>query len=165
MEIQSLSSTYKVSVLIQSDIPAILKLCSGNPKYYQHCPPAVTAASIKKDMQALPPGKVLEDKYYLGFWEDANLLAVMDLILKYPNNNTVFIGFFMMHADKQGEGIGSEIIKEVCTYLKKEFSFIRLGYVKGNKQSESFWIKNSFQPTGIISHTENYDIVIMQKAL
>lgn len=165
MDIQSLSSTYKVTVLSQSDIPAIWKLCSGNPQYYQYCPPVITEESINKDMQALPPGKAMEDKYYLGFWEGNNLLAVMDLILKYPNNSTAFIGFFMLHADKQGKGIGSEIIKEICCYLKKTFSFIRLGYVKGNKQSERFWIKNSFQPTGVIAHTEKYDIVIMQKAL
>lgn len=165
MEVQALSDKYKVSVLDQKDIPAILMLCSGNPQYYRHCPPAATEESIQRDMAALPGGKTLRDKYYLGFWMDDELLAVLDLILRYPNDKTAFIGFFMLNAKMQGKGIGSEIIESICTYLKREFSFVRLGYVDGNKQSESFWEKNLFQPTGVVVHTDSYDIVVMQRAL
>ena len=165
VEIQLLSNTYKVTVLNQTDIPSILNLCSGNPQYYQYCPPAVTEDSIKKDLSALPDGKTLEDKYYLGFWMDNELVAVLDLILKYPNEKTAFIGFFMMNASMQGKGIGSCLIEEACAYLKEQFSFVRLGYVKGNKQSQNFWTKNLFCPTGVIAHTDSYDIVIMERTL
>lgn len=165
MEIQSLSDTHRVTVLNYTDIPSVYTLCSGNPQYYNYCPPAVTAESIKRDMSALPDGKTLEDKYYLGFWMDNELVAVLDLILKYPNEKTAFIGFFMMNAKMQGKGIGSGLIEEICTCLKSQFSFVRLGYVKGNKQSQNFWIKNLFCPTGVIAHTDSYDIVIMERTL
>lgn len=165
MEIQKLSTVYRVSILQESDIPVIFSLCQNNPQYYRHCPPAVSAESIRKDMQAVPNGKTLDDKYYLGLWEDARLIAVLDLIWEYPDKETAFIGFFMMNMDMQGNGTGTRIIEEVSDYLKTHFSFIRLGYVKGNEQSEHFWSKNGFLPTGTVTKTDAYDIVVMQKVL
>ena len=45
----------------------------------------------------------------------------------------------------QKRGIGSEIISELCDYLKlKGFTSIRLAWVKGNPQAEHFWLKNMF---------------------
>lgn len=50
----------------------------------------------------------------------------------------------------QGKGIGSTIIEESLAYLEKQgFTHVRLGYMKGNKQSRHFWIKNGFTPTGM----------------
>lgn len=162
MNIQRLSKTYEVTNLEEKDIPAVFQLCSQNPQYYQYCPPAVSREGIREDMQALPPGKCMKDKYYLGFWNGDELAAVMDLILEYPNAETAWIGFFMMNADMQGQGIGSKIVEEVCTYLKNRFKFVELGYVKGNKQSEGFWLKNGFRPTGAAAQTEDYEIIVMR---
>lgn len=163
MDIQKLSTAYRVSALQESDIPVIFAFCQNNPQYYRHCPPAVSTESIRQDMKSVPKGKTPADKFYLGFWENERLIAVIDLILAYPDKETAFIGFFMMNADMQGNGIGSEIVREVCDCLKEQFSYIRLGYVKGNEQSEHFWLKNGFLPTGEVVRTDAYDIVVMQK--
>lgn len=165
MDIKKLSKTYHVIKLSEQDLPAVLALCQGNPQYYRYCPPAVSTESLLADMQALPPGKTLKDKYYIGFFCGDKLAAVMDLILEYPDKKTAFIGFFMMNADMQGKGCGSAIVEDVCRYLAKKFSYIRLGYVKGNKQSEQFWIKNGFAPTGAVSQSADYEIIVMQKRL
>ena len=165
IEVNHLSKKYEVRKLEESDIPQILELCQKNPKYYRHCPPEVSSETIRKDMIMLPPNKTLEDKYYVGFFEDINLVAVMELIDGYPNEETVFIGFFMMNMDFQGQGIGSKIVTEVCEYLSERFSKIRLGYVKGNEQSEHFWLKNSFKKTGVESKQENYTVVVLERGL
>ena len=146
-------------------MPAAVQLCEGNPLFYQYCPPPVSEEGIRADMRALPPGKGPEDKYYLGFWSGDGLVAVMDLILRYPNEETAFIGFFMMNAAMQGKGTGTKIIEEACAYLKRAFSFVRLGYVKGNRQSEAFWLKNQFCPTGAATRTADYEIIVMQRDL
>lgn len=63
-------------------------------------------------------------------------------------------------------GIGTSIITEVCLYLKKiGFTYVRLGYIKGNPQSEAFWIKNHFIKTGDEVQTDDYAIVVMQRTL
>ena len=93
------SKSYHVRMLTERDIPLILALCEKNTQFYEHCPPFVTAESIRDDMCALPQRKMDEpqDKYYLGFFDDAEqLVAVMDFIDHYPTEQSCFIGFFMM---------------------------------------------------------------------
>ncbi|WP_334137339.1 GNAT family N-acetyltransferase [Eubacteriales bacterium mix99] len=166
MEIELLSTKYRVKRMEEADIPEVYMLCKNNPLYYQYCPPFVTICSLKKDLTSLPKGKALKDKYYLGFYKGELLIAVMDLISGYPDAKTAFIGFFMMNQQVQGKGIGTAIITEACKYLKESgFSSVKLGYMKGNPQSESFWIKNHFQKTGVEAQTESHVIVVMQRHL
>ena len=165
MDINALDKNYAVRPLVDADIPALLALCQDNPQYYQYCPPEPSEASLRADMRALPPGKGLDDKYYLGFFDGAELVAVMDLILRYPNPHTAFIGFFMMNASRQGSGLGTAIITDVLAHLSGEFSAVRLAYVQGNEQSKHFWHKNGFGPTGVIAHGELYDMVVMEREI
>lgn len=52
----------------------------------------------------------------------------MDLITAYPDDETAFIGFFMLNIKYQHKGIASRIIKELIEYLKTEgHKKIRLG--------------------------------------
>ena len=88
-----------------------------------------------------------------------------DLIEKYPDENTAFIGFFMMNKDLQSNGIGSRKISDVCNVLKKSFTHIRLGYVNTNMQARNFWMKNGFDHTGIQSKGELYTVNILEKTL
>lgn len=44
------------------------------------------------------------------------LIAVMDLILKYPNDETAFIGLFMVDSASQGKGTGTAIIEECLCF-------------------------------------------------
>ncbi len=163
--IETLSKSCRVRRLTEEDLPQMLALCQGNPLYYEHCSPAVSIESLKQNMQALPPRKTGEDKYFLGLFQGTELVAILDLITAYPNSETAFWGFFMLKKEKQGQGLGSQLVQELCVALKGEFAFVRLGYVKTNPQSKHFWEKNGFSATGVISKTENYDIVVMEKKL
>ena len=165
-QIEHLSKQYEVRKLTDSDVAAVYALCKENPLYYQYCPPFVTEDSIRADMAALPPRKTVEDKYYLGFYEGDRLIAVMDLILGFPKEETAFVGFFMMNKEVQGKGIGTALMQEVYAYLKQcGFNFVRLGFAKGNPQSEHFWLKNGFAPTGVEAQNEGYTVVVLHKEL
>ena len=125
-----------------------------------------THRSILDDMKALPPRTTYDDKYYIGFFEKDCLVAVMDLILNFPNRETAFIGLFMMDKAFQGKGLGTEIIKECFEMLKEEeYQYVRLGFAKGNPQSETFWRKNGFEKTGVEDVQERYTVVVLQKEL
>ena len=163
--ISQLSNDYEVRILQEEDVSEILELCQSNPLYYHHCPPLVTAQSIIEDLHALPQGKTSCDKYYLGFYEHHQLSAVLDLITRYPNDQTAFIGFFMMHQTIQNQGKGSALIEEICTCLKQKFQFVRLGYVTTNPQAKHFWHKNHFEPIGIVIHHELYDVEVLCRTL
>ena len=95
-----------------------------------------------------------------------NLVAIMDLIIAYPDANTAFIGLFMMDSDYQGKGIGSLIINQCSHYLKQcGYNNIRLAIMKGNKQSFNFWIKNNFHLTGEERMTELGKVCLMERIL
>ena len=73
----------------------------------------------------------------------------MDLILNYPEEKTVYIGFFMMKKEMQGSGNGTKLINGCAEFFAQSgFIKIRLAIDKGNPQSEHFWSKNGFTKTG-----------------
>lgn len=149
MHLQTLSRRYNVRRLTQTDADAILTLCSGNPQFYRYHPPMVTKASVLDDLQALPPGKTLADKYFVGFYDGETLVAIMDLISGYPNPSTAYIGLFMVDAAQQGRGTGSALIAECKQALRAErFTALCLAIDEGNPQSKAFWQKNGFVLTG-----------------
>lgn len=100
MNTASLSNIFTVRRLNGNDIDLIYNLCADNKIFYQYHPPFVTRESILQDMEALPPGRELSDKFYVGFFDGNALIAVLDLIIGYPDKNTDFIGFFMMDASR-----------------------------------------------------------------
>lgn len=166
MLVQRLSTKYGVRKLDETDVEAVYEIMQGNPQYFRYCPPMATHQSILSDMKALPPRTTEKDKYYIGYFAQGILMAVMDLILKFPNQETAFIGFFMMDKASQGKGIGTEIIKELCMAVKEQgYQYIRLGFAKGNPQSEAFWTKNGFVRTGVEDVQENYTVVVMEKQI
>lgn len=155
-----LSTIFDVRRLNTEDIELIYDLSCKNEIFYQYHPPLVTRESIQEDMRALPPGKDYQDKYYIGFFENETLAAVMDLILAYPAKDIAFIGLFMMDIEYQNKGLGSKIISECAKCLKAlGFHKIRLGVDKGNPQSNAFWKKNGFVVT------DEGEYIIMELAL
>lgn len=166
MEVQKLSGKYMVRQLRKNDINEIYELCIGNFLYYEYCPPLVSKESIREDMATLPPGKELSDKYYLGFYSRGKLVAVLDLIVGYPQEDTIFIGFFMTDVSCQKRGIGSEIISELCDELKENhFRSVRLAWVKGNPQAEHFWLKNQFIKIKETTSTAAEKVILAERLL
>ena len=160
MNIGLLSKKYQVRALDINDVDIIYEMSCKNEIYYKYHSPFVTKESIVEDMKALPPNKSYDDKYYVGFFEGDSLVANMGLILGYPTDETAFIGLFMTNVRYQNKGVGSDIIKDVCNYLKQlGCRKARIGVDKGNPQSNSFWKKNGFY---IISEKE---YIVMEMTL
>lgn len=160
MDINLLSKSFEVRRLEEKDVDMIYDLSRKNELFYRYHPPLVTKERIKQDLEALPPNKSDKDKYYLGFFDKDTLVAILDLILSYPTETISFIGLFMTSIEYQEKGLGSKIIRDVCSYLKElKYKKVRLGVDKGNPQSYYFWTKNNFH---VIS--EN-DYILMELEL
>lgn len=166
MEPEKFSMNYKVRKLTGEDVGIVCKLCEGNEIFYRYCPPKVSEEGIRCDMECLPSGKKMEDKYYVGYFDEGKLIGVMDLIDGYPDEGTAFVGFFMTDVSVQGRGIGSGIIAELCAYLKNEgYARVRLAWVEGNRQSQEFWRKNQFVETGEVKEKEQYTVIVAERKL
>ena len=70
IEIEDMSTEFEVRILEKSEVDMVYDLSINNSIYYQYHPPLMTRESILEDMDALPPGKTLNDKYYIGFFNN-----------------------------------------------------------------------------------------------
>ena len=146
IEISKISKHYTARALMECDAEIILALCQNNPLFYEYTEAEPTKEQILDDLKATPPGKGLSDKYFFGFFEGEELVAVMDLVDGYPDQGTAYIGFFMMNLHYQGKRVGTAIIHEVTEYLRSiGKTAVRLAIDKGNPQSTQFWKKNGFE--------------------
>lgn len=166
IQFEELSREYAVRRLTEEDLPEVLALARGNPVYYEHLHEAPALETLREDMTKLPSHAAPEDKYFLGYFRDGQLCAVLDLITRYPDPETAFIGWFILRKDLQGRGIGTALVNELLALLKAQgFCYVRLGYVKGNPESKSFWEKNKFTPAGVEVPTDSYIVVVLERSL
>jgi RimJ/RimL family protein N-acetyltransferase len=153
LDVSQFSPRYAVRELGERDVTAIYDLCRTNPQYYAFSDTALTRDDITRDLTLLPPGKDRCDKYYVGFYEDGRLIALLDLIGDYPVAGCAFIGFFMVTAARSGAGVGTGIIRTLCAALGREgFGAVELCYQTENPQAEHFWRKNGFAVTRETDH-------------
>lgn len=65
MQVEHLSSAYRVSLLSKKDVPKIYQLYQGNPLYFEHMKAQPTLENTEEDLIVLPPGKQKQDKFLL----------------------------------------------------------------------------------------------------
>lgn len=167
IDIAKFTSKYAVRKLTEADTEIIYDLCLGNPQFYEFSFHELSKESLKEEtLEATPPGKSLADKYYVGFFEGAKLVAVLDLIDGYPEDDIAYIGFFMLAKEYQGNGLGSALVTELFDYLKSTgFKRIRLGIDKENPQSNHFWKKNGFTVLCEVPQGDNHILLRAERVL
>ena len=154
---------YNTRLLNSSDVETIIALCKGNPLFYEYTIARPTKENLLEDMRLTPPGIDLKDKYYVGYFDNETLVAVLDLIDGWPSKEVAYIGFFMMNHSYQGKNIGSSIIKELSIYLKSlNVKYLRLAVDDGNPQSLHFWHKNGFELVKSVTTDEGIKHVLVK---
>lgn len=145
LDITRFSGRYAVRFMRDCDADEMLAFCRQNTQFYQYGGKQPSRELMLSDLHLTPPGVPESDKYYVGFYDGALLVALLDLIDGYPEGGYGYIGFFMMNKQLQGQQIGSGIIRELCRYLKDcGFRALRLGIDRENSQARHFWKKNGF---------------------
>lgn len=166
MDVQGLSHRYTVRRLTSYDAEAVLALAAQNEIFYRYHPPLPTVQSITEDMTALPRGTTMQDKYFVGFFAGDCLVAVMDLILNYPQSGMAFVGWLITETDGQGRGRATALMRECEAALAAQgCRKMRLAVDKGNPQSTAFWRKNGYAFTGQEFPNEHGAYLPMEKPL
>ena len=166
LNLSQLSTRYRIKKMGEEDVSIILNLERGNILYFEYCPPEPSLETVLNDLKTLPDGKSFNDKFYIGFFNSDSLVAIMDFIVSFPQEDTIFIGLFMMDIKESGKGKGSTIINEVLTEFKRErYKKVRLAYMKGNQQSRRFWKKCGFTDIGIEKENNHGISVVLEKIL
>ena len=165
LDIESLSSEYKVKRITRSDISDVYDLAKANTKYYSYMNTEPSPDSLTEVISEVPDGAGETDKFFVGFYDkDDKLTAVMDLITGYPEKDDAFIGWFMVDAELQGKGIGSQIFADVRAAMKAQnYDKLSLECASCNEEAIDFWSSQGFEITGKEKNRGDYTAVTMEK--
>lgn len=163
--LEDLTQNYRVDSM-SLHLEELSALYQENPQYFAAMGQEVPTENLWEDLVAVPEGASSENKCFIGFWDGPQLVAVLELLLDYPEENFVYVGLFMMSASRQGTGEGSRIMEEVFNWLRQDgYGWMELSYAHGNAQGEAFWRKNGFTGTGDIRQQGDYVVIGMHKKL
>lgn len=147
---------YMVRRLTEADSAAVLKLYRSNVDYYaiaQNHP--VSEEDCVHDRTECPPGISEGQKYYLGFYREGFLIAVMDFVDGYPDTEIVYIGLFMIDRHFHGKGVGTGILLPFLAAMKAcGFQKAALGCFESNTAGKGFWTRLGFTVDEIVDRTE-----------
>ncbi|MBP3894198.1 MAG: GNAT family N-acetyltransferase [Atopobiaceae bacterium] len=149
-DVQTLSSTFEVRPIISENIPEVFALARSNRIYYRHLGERPTKANLTALITQLPEGAEPSGKHFVGFYdEDGYLVAVMDLVCGWPDDRAAFIGWFMVAADMQRQGIGSQLVADLRGALEAQgFTHIELQLPERDSDGIEFWKEQGYLPTG-----------------
>ena len=72
----------------------------------------------------------------------------------------------MTARETQGKGEGTALIGCLLRRLEERgYARVGLAYAKGNPQSQAFWQKNGFTPTGREKDSGGYTAVVMERLM
>jgi ribosomal protein S18 acetylase RimI-like enzyme len=97
-------------------------------------------------LQACPSSKDRTlDKFVLGFYEEGNMIALMDLIRNYPQDKSWTIGYFLLHPALQGTGKGSALLQRILPFIQEfQGQKLRCAVQEQNPRALHFWQKVGF---------------------
>lgn len=165
IDIAALSTQYSSERISEEDIADVYNLCKDNRKYYEYAKTEPSKQDLTEVISQMPDNTGPENKYFIGFYDGKhNLVAILDLITRYPNDRAAFIGWFMVNASMQQKGIGSAIFADIRAALKAQgFEYLRLGCIKENSEAISFWKKQGFKMTGEEIQQPEYVVLPMER--
>jgi ribosomal protein S18 acetylase RimI-like enzyme len=108
-------------------------------------------ADAQSTLLFVPEGNSPDDKAPFGVWADGELVGVLDLLLRYPDEETVCLGLLQIDRRLQGRGIGAAACRALERDLLPRWPWarrLRLSVVRTNDQVLSFWRRMGFAETG-----------------
>ena len=167
LDIQSLGTDYDVRRLTEADIADVYGLAKGNRKFYRALGIRPSRSRLTEIISDVPEGASPNEKYFVGFYDErGGLVAVLDLICGYPERDDAFIGWFMVDADMQGRGIGSQLFADVRASMQAQgYNRLEVACPQASESGLAFWESQGFEPTGSTFHNGDYDVIYLERSI
>jgi uncharacterized protein len=108
-------------------------------------------ADAQSTLMFVPEGKSPDDKAVFGVWAGDELVGILDLLLRYPDDETLCLGLLLIDRDRQGQGIGAAACQALERDLLPRWPWarrLRLSVLRSNDQVLGFWRRMGFTETG-----------------
>ena len=148
LNIEALSSEYEAREVGGSEITDVMLLARSNRRYWRELGERPTMTAITSIIEDVPENA--EAKHFVGFYDEDDLLvAVMDLICGYPDHSSALIRWFTVAADRQRQGVGSQIFADVRAALAAQgYTHIELQAPAQAEDILTFWEGQGFEQVG-----------------
>jgi ribosomal protein S18 acetylase RimI-like enzyme len=108
-------------------------------------------ADAQSTLMFVPEGHSPDDKAPFGVWADGELVGVLDLLLRYPDDETVYLGLLLIERGHQGQGIGAGAVQALEREVAARWPWarrLRLSVVRTNDNVLGCWRRMGFTETG-----------------
>jgi ribosomal protein S18 acetylase RimI-like enzyme len=108
-------------------------------------------ADAQSTLMFVPEGSSPDDKAPFGVWAGDELVGLLDLLLRYPDDETIYLGLLLIDRARQGQGIGAAAFQALERDLLPRWPWarrLRLSVVRTNDQVLGFWRRLGFTETG-----------------
>lgn len=166
LDIQALGTDYNVRRLTEADIADVYLLARSNRRYYRSLHIHPTRTMLTEVISNVPEGAGPNSKHCVGFFDGEDLVAVLDLICGYPEPDDAFIGWFMVAADLQGQGIGSQIFADVRAAMQAQgYDYLQVVAPAANDDAINFWKSQGFAQTGEVDDAGDYPTITLSRSI
>ena len=167
LDAQTLSSAYEVRALGNEDLPEVFALARSNRAYFRYLHERPTKANLTALITHLPEGAQPVSRHFVGlFDDDGYLVAVLSLACGYPNESTAFIGWLMVAADMQRQGIGSQLVADLRAALAAQgYTRMMLQLPERDTDGAGFWEEQGFAANGERDTSCRHPLITLERAI
>lgn len=149
---------------------SLLNLYKSNKDYFDNVSPnqEINIDIILQDIKDKPESVNIANKHYNIIANDKNeVVAVLDYLEHYPDNECLYIGLFMVDGSLQKNGIGHGFIDWfISNYVSNKFCRVRLGVVDTNIKGMKFWQAQGFSKIKTVKVPKhNWTVHIMERTI
>ena len=136
----------------REELAALQRVIESDEDYFLRVtghPPG--PADAQSTLMFVPEGTSPDDKAPFGVWAGDELVGLLDLLLRYPDDETIYIGLLLIDRAHQGQGVGTAAIQALDRDLLPRWPWarrLRLSVVRANDQTLGFWRRLGFTETG-----------------
>lgn len=144
--VETLSSEYSARKITEADITDVYNLFRSNARYYHTVGERPSRQRLTEVITQPAENGTASGNHLVGFYDSDELIAVLDLITGYPKQNSAFIGWFMVDADHQRQGIGSQLFADIRAAVKAYgIDSVTLRCPALSKEAAAFWENQGFK--------------------
>lgn len=160
--------SYK-EIISEQEIEEAFKIYQSNTSYFQIVSKKTPSLEdVKNDKVSVPEGVPLQHLQYGLYSDGAKNIGLIHLLRNYPDNDTVYIGLFLIHGAYHRKGYGKRLMGQMeKSMVKSGYKKIRLGVVEENKAVMRFWENLGFSKIetviGSSTSKQEWKVYVMEK--
>lgn len=136
------------------------ELFAACPGYFERLHGGAHTAEDIRDLLEEKPPEVSEKQTWIALLQ-GETAGVIDFLRDYPRPGTVYVGLLMVREDRQGQGLGAILFRELARLSQGEH--FRLAVLEHNTAALAFWRRIGFVATGEVKPWREHLAILMER--